>query len=54
MATIEEKCKDCGTVFEITDRDQEFYNDKGYSLPRRCLECRRKNKAKKLEELNNA
>lgn len=39
-----EKCKDCGKDFEITDGEREFYESKGLSLPKRCKECREKNK----------
>ncbi len=44
MATILIKCSDCPTEFEFTDRDQAFFNDKGYTPPKRCKPCRIKAK----------
>jgi serine/threonine protein kinase len=36
-----ETCSVCGTAFNITVRDYEYFTSKGLSLPRRCPECRR-------------
>ena len=34
-------CKDCGKEFTFTVRDQEFYEEKGFTNePQRCKECR--------------
>ena len=45
------KCVDCGTEFVFTARDQEFYQEKGFTNePQRCPECR---KAKKAQRRNN-
>ncbi len=33
-------CKDCGTEFDFTTRDQEFYEQMGFDKPVRCKECR--------------
>lgn len=39
-------CKDCGTIFYFTVRDQKFYADNGYTNePLRCKDCRQKKKA---------
>ncbi len=38
-------CGDCGAVFTFSAEDQEFYNQKGYSTPKRCPECRAAKKA---------
>ena len=38
------KCKQCGEEFTLTDSEIKFYNDKGLNLPKRCSECRKKNK----------
>ncbi|MPM63647.1 hypothetical protein SDC9_110528 [bioreactor metagenome] len=36
------KCKDCGENFIFTEREQEFYKEKGFNNdPVRCPECRR-------------
>lgn len=37
-------CKDCGNEFVFTAREQEFYQEKGFSDPQRCKECRDKRK----------
>jgi CxxC-x17-CxxC domain-containing protein len=29
-------CSDCGMEFAFTEREQEFYAEKGFSEPRRC------------------
>lgn len=49
MEPIKQVCKDCGTEFEITVRDQEFLREKGWDLYVRCLICRRKRKMLKYE-----
>ncbi len=34
-------CKDCGTNFTFTSREQQFYADKGFTNePQRCKDCR--------------
>lgn len=34
-------CKDCGKEFTFTVRDQEFYEEKGFTNePVRCKDCR--------------
>ena len=38
------KCKQCGEEFTLIDSEIKFYNDKGLNLPKRCSECRKKNK----------
>lgn len=53
MESIEANCKDCGKSFFIDEREQTFYQDKGWNLPKRCYDCRQINKAKKLEEEKN-
>lgn len=34
-------CLECGTNFEFSAGEQEFYATKGFSDPRRCPACRR-------------
>lgn len=41
---IKRECKQCGEEFTLTDSEIKFYNDKGLNLPKRCSECRKKNK----------
>jgi DNA repair exonuclease SbcCD ATPase subunit len=33
-------CRQCGKDFVFTKAEQEFYEEKGFELPRRCKECR--------------
>lgn len=38
-------CKDCGTDFAFTVRDQQFYAEKGFeNEPQRCRDCRTQRK----------
>lgn len=37
-------CKDCGATFHVTVGEMEWFNKKGWPLPVRCPECRRKRK----------
>lgn len=48
MENIKLNCKDCGKEFEFTIGEQKFYEEKGFSKPIRCKECREAKKAKNL------
>lgn len=37
-------CKECGKEFEINDGEIQFYRAKNLELPKRCKECRERNK----------
>ena len=39
-------CQDCGKEFVFTEAEQRFYEEKGFTQPKRCKDCRqiRKNK----------
>lgn len=37
-------CKQCGKEFELSDSEINFYKGKGLELPKRCQECRNRNK----------
>lgn len=37
---IRQYCTDCGTLFELTNKQYDFYMDKGYDIPKRCKSCR--------------
>ncbi len=39
------QCADCGRTFTFTAGEQEFYQERGYSDPRRCPDCRAARKA---------
>lgn len=34
------RCSGCGRNFEITNGEKEFYDKKGYQLPKKCKSCR--------------
>jgi CxxC-x17-CxxC domain-containing protein len=38
-------CSDCGEQFVFTERDQEFYAQRGFTEPKRCASCRAIKKA---------
>ena len=39
-------CKDCGTEFIFTEREQQFFAEKGFAnQPQRCRECRQARRA---------
>lgn len=40
-------CKDCGKQFIWTASGQEFFEQKGFTSPVRCKNCREKKKASK-------
>jgi CxxC-x17-CxxC domain-containing protein len=40
-------CSDCGQSFTFTSEDQAFFQERGYSVPKRCKPCRQ---AKKNEQ----
>lgn len=37
-------CNECGKNFEITNGEYEFLASKGFDLPKRCKECRKKSR----------
>lgn len=37
-------CSDCGNTFTFSQGEQEFYEQKGMSEPKRCKECRQAKK----------
>ena len=38
-------CADCGQEFVFTASEQDFYNQRGFTEPRRCPSCRASRKA---------
>ena len=50
---IKRECKQCGQEFTLTDSEMKFYNEKGLNLPKRCSECRNKNKNINNNEKDN-
>lgn len=43
-------CVDCKTEFQFTTGEQEFYKDKGYTPPKRCVDCRAAKKAAREQQ----
>ena len=44
MPTLQLQCIDCPNTFEHTERDQDFYAERGFETPKRCKPCRIKKK----------
>lgn len=40
------KCKECGDNFTLTVEDQNWYQNKGFTEPKRCKSCRALRRAK--------
>ena len=40
-------CKDCSIDFKLTEGEEQFYQKKGFELPKRCKPCREKKKAQR-------
>lgn len=53
MSDIPISCQDCAQEFVFTEGEQRFYQEKSLEVPRYCLICRGKYKAKakQAEEL---
>lgn len=39
-------CVECGRTFELTNQDIDYYQEKGYDLPKRCEACRKNRSSK--------
>ena len=42
-------CIDCGQEFSFSEKDQQFYNERGFQEPKRCKECRDKRKRQRQD-----
>jgi len=40
MPDLEITCTECGTAFPFTEREQDYYRERGLSHPKRCKPCR--------------
>jgi NAD-dependent SIR2 family protein deacetylase len=47
MADKQITCVDCGQKFNFSEGEQEFFQQKGMSEPKRCKECRQAKKAER-------
>lgn len=51
MSNVEMTCKDCGTRFIFTAKEQRFFALKGFEgTPVRCAECRQKKRKHYMEK----
>lgn len=41
-------CKDCGEPFSMNKKEIEYYENKGWEQPKRCSECRKKKREKRV------
>lgn len=42
-------CSDCGDTYIFTAGEQEFFAQKGFTVPKRCKKCRAAMKARKRQ-----
>ena len=54
MTNVDLVCMQCGRDFYVTDADQEFFKDKGFSLPKNCWDCRQRRKEDKKKRARSA
>jgi len=40
MPDLDITCAECGATFPFTEREQEYYRERGLSHPKRCKPCR--------------
>lgn len=40
------RCRDCGKQFVFSGMEQDFFEVRGYKVPKRCKRCRELNKVK--------
>ncbi len=41
-------CRDCGSTFEFSAGEQEFYSSRGLAAPQRCKACRAARKNERM------
>ena len=41
-------CCDCSSSYVFTEGEQAFFQEKGFTPPTRCPDCRRRRKAEKM------
>ena len=44
-------CVDCQTPFSFSDEEQRFYQQRGFRIPVRCLDCRAARRASRNSDL---
>ena len=43
-------CRDCKKPFDFPEHEQRFFAERGWTPPKRCIPCRRENKANRLKQ----
>ena len=43
-------CADCGKEFVFTAGEQEFYEQRGFTPPKRCKKCRERRERERKEQ----
>ena len=51
---IKVACMDCGTLFEVSEEEQKWYEEKGYKIPKRCQQCRKARRMRKGRDNNGS
>ena len=46
------KCRDCKGTFTWSAGEQDFYEKRGFTEPKRCRECRQARKQQESEQRN--
>jgi len=46
-------CKRCGKEFDFTEGEAKFYSDRNLEEPKRCPDCRERNKDRRIVDLEN-
>lgn len=46
------KCKDCGETFDVYEKEQAWYKERGFEIPKRCKKCREKKKERNKDGKN--
>jgi rubrerythrin len=47
------KCAQCDNPFAVTVKEAKWYEEKGFSIPKRCPSCRHKRRTERTEKTNN-
>ena len=49
---MEVKCRACGKTFEMSKEELAWYHEKGFDIPKRCPECRKIRRGKRMGDKN--
>jgi hypothetical protein len=48
------RCIDCRALFVIDEKEQQFIQERGWTLPRRCRACRRERREQRERDDRHA